>query len=144
MTLHRTVRQAIEAVFAANWPHGATYPVLWHRNEQPQIPDPSAAPHWLHIAVVFGDDALRAFGGGRLANERLQFGSVQVRVFAEAGAGEDTALDLLSDAVAAFRSRRDGPLSFIGTNAGIDDGGTEDGAWWMRGALVAFEYRFAG
>lgn len=141
---YRTIRDAVRSTFEANWPHGATYPVLWHANERPLTPDPSVSPHWLLIAVEFGTEDVVAFGGGAGANERRQFGSVVVRVFSDAGRSEDTTLDLLAAAVAAFRSRRDGPLSFIGSITGLDDGGTDDGAWWMRAAVIGFEYRFSG
>lgn len=142
MTLHRTIRDAVRATFEAGWPHAI--PVLWRVNEQPQIPDAGVTPHWLEIAVDFGTDEIMAYGGGRLANDRRQFGSAAIRVFTATGYGEDQALDYLSDAVAALRSQRSGPLSFVGSISGLDDGGTEDGAWWLRGAVVAFEYRFTG
>lgn len=144
MSLYRDIRDAVQAVWAANWPHGATWPVLWHTNELPQVPTAGEATHWLLISLEFGQDAIAAFGGGRLQNEREQDGAVVVRVFAQQGYGEDTALDLLSDAVAAFRSRREGPLSFIGSISGIDEGGTEDGNWWQRAAVIAFAYRHTG
>lgn len=144
MTTLRTVRDAVKTVWDANWPHGATYPVIWHRNENPTLPVSGDALHWIHIIVDFDADEIRAFGGGRLANDRAILGSVVVRVFTQAGYGEDTALDLLDAAISAFRSRRDGDLSFIGTITGVDDGGTEDGAWYIRGALIGFEYRYQG
>lgn len=144
MSLYRDIRDAVQAVWAANWPHGATWPVLWHGNELPQVPTAGENTHWLLISLEFGQDAIAAFGGGRLQNEREQDGAVVVRVFAQQGYGEDTALDLLSDAVAAFRSRREGPLSFIGSISGIDEGGTEGGNWWQRAAVIAFVYRHTG
>jgi len=74
------------------------------------------------------------------------FGSVTIRVFTTAGIGEDAALDLLSDAMAALRGRRsgDGNLSFIGTNTFPAAQAVMDGAWWQRSALVAFEFRYQG
>jgi hypothetical protein len=145
VSLYTDTRDAIQAVWTANWPHAAnTPPVLWHSNLAPQVPDIGTAAHWLLLAVEFGQDQIAAYGAGRLANDRRLSGSVVVRVFAAHGTGEDTALDLLSDAVAALRSRRDGPLSFIGAITGIDDGGSDDGNWWLRAAVIAFEYRHAG
>jgi len=145
VSLYTDARDAIQAVWTANWPHAADDPpVLWHANESPQVPDAGATSHWLLLAVEFGQDTIAAYGAGRLANDRRLQGSIVVRVFAGVGAGEDTALDLLSDAVAALRSRRDGPLSFIGAVTGIDDGGSEDGNWWLRATVIAFEYRHAG
>jgi hypothetical protein len=144
VSLYTDTRDAIQAVWTANWPHGTTHPVLWHSNESPQVPAPGSADHWLLLAVEFGQDSIAAYGAGRLQNDRRLTGSVVVRVFAARGEGEDTALDLLSDAVAALRSRRDGPLSFIGAITGIDDGGSEDGNWWLRAAVIGFEFRHAG
>lgn len=145
MSLYLDIRNAVQAVWAANWTHSADDPpVIWHANTAPQVPDAGAVPHWLLLSVEFGEDGIAAYGAGRFANDRRLTGSVVVRVFATTGSGENTALDLLSDAVAALRSRRDGALSFIGNVAGIDEGGTEDGNWWQRAAVIAFEYRHAG
>lgn len=144
MSLYRDMRDAIQAVWVARWPHGTTWPVIWRSNASPVLPDPGDTTHWLELSIDFGEDALAAFGGGRGANEREQTGAVVVRVFTAAGYGEDEALDLLSDAVAAFRSRRDGSLSFIGSITGIDEGGVEDGNWWQRAAVIAFAYRHIG
>lgn len=144
MSHYRDLRDAIQAVWDAYWPHGTAWPILWRTNAAPVVPDPGDTTHWLEISIEFGQDAIVAFGAGRLAAEREQTGSVVVRVFAAAGYGEDQALDLLSDAVAAFRSRRDGVLSFVGSISGIDEGGTEDGNWWQRAAVIAFAYRHIG
>lgn len=145
MSHYRSVRDAVKAVWAANWPHGAAWPVFWRSNENPIVPEPAEVDHhWFELSIEFGDDAIAAFGGGRGANERDQTGAVVVRVFTERGYGEDEALDLLSDAVAAFRSRRDGVLSFVGSVTGIDEGGTVDGNWWQRAAVIAFSYRHIG
>jgi hypothetical protein len=144
VSLYRDIRDAVQAVWTANWPHGETWPVLWHSNELPVVPAAGDVTHWLLISVEFGQDAIAAFGGGRRQNEWEHGGSVVVRVLAQQGYGEDTALDLLSDAVGTFRSRRDGPLSFIGSISGIDEGGTEDGNWWQRAAVIAFTYRHTG
>ena len=144
MSLLRDIRTAVQAVWTANWPHPATYPVHWADNSLPVVPEPADDPHWLELELSYGTDQVRAYGAGRLSNERLQSGSVVIRVFAAAGAGENTALDLLSDAVATLRSRRDGALSFIGAIANLDGDSPLDGNWWVRTAVVAFEYRHAG
>lgn len=144
MSLYRDIKAAIKALWSTNWPHGSTYTVLWHENANPQVPDIADTTHWLHISVSFGVDTIRAFGGGRHANERVHIGTIDVRVFTAMGAGESSTLDLLSDALAAFRSQRSGNLSFLGDLFATDEGGTEDGAWWMRSATLAFEYRFTG
>lgn len=144
MSLYADIKNAVKTTWTAGWPHGGTYLVLWHENLSPIVPDVGSVSHWLHLSVSMGVDTIRAFGAGRRANERLHIGNVDIRVFTAVGIGEDTALDLLSDAVNVFRSARVGALSFIGDIASPDEGGTEDGAWWMRSALVAFEYRFTG
>jgi hypothetical protein len=145
MSLYRGIRDAIQAVWTAHWPRAAgAPPVLWHRNEMPLVPDAGTVAQWVLVSIEFGQDVVAAYGAGRLANERRQAGSVVVRIFTAVGAGEDAALDLMSDAVAALRSRRDGALSFIGSVTGIDEGGTEDGAWHQRAAVIAFEFRHAG
>ena len=67
-----------------------------------------------------------------------------IRVLAARGTGEDTALALLSDAVAVFRSRRVGALSVLGDAVLPEPGASEDGLWWIRSALAVFEFRFQG
>jgi hypothetical protein len=138
VSLYRDIRTAVRATWTANWPHGSTYQVLWHQNELLTVPTDTL---WLHNTLEFGVDQVRAFGAGRLANERLLAGSVAIRVFCPQGYGEDAALDLLSDAVATLRGRRDGPLSFTGAISNLDGDAAENGAWWVRTAIVAFEYR---
>lgn len=144
MTDLLAVRTAVQDMWDAYWPHGSTYPVVWHRNESPTLPLAGDALHWIHIIVDFDADEVRAYGAGAFLNERAILGSVVIRVFTQAGYGEDTALNLLSAAINTFRSRRVGNISFIGALSGVDDGGTEDGAWYIRGALVGFEYRYQG
>lgn len=138
MSLYRDIRTAVQATWTANWPHGSTYQVLWHQNELPTVPTDTL---WLHNTLEFGVDQVRAFGAGRLANERLLAGSVAIRVFCPQGYGEDAALDLLSDAVATLRGRRDGPLSFTGAISNLEGDAAQNGTWWVRTAIVAFEYR---
>jgi hypothetical protein len=141
VSLYRDIRTAVQATWAAHWPHGTDYEVLWHQNELPVVP---TATHWLHLTLDFGTDIIRAFGNGRLAAERLLSGSVVIRVFCPQGYGEDGALDLLSDAVATLRGRRDGPLSFTGAISNLDGDAAENGTWWTRAAVVSFEYRHVG
>lgn len=147
--IYRTIRDEIESIWTANWPNPSV-PVYWREADADPIPDPSVVPNWLRNEIDFGRERVRAYGGGLGANERVKFGSVIIRVFADRGAlNDDTALDLLSDAEAVFRSRRTTDLSFIGEMSGFDeDAGIdpphEDGNWFMRGSLVVFEYRFVG
>lgn len=142
MSLRSTIRTAIRAVWDANWPHGDIYRVVWHENAHPDTPAPGEVRHWLHAHVEFAREEMRAFGGGSLANDRIWIGAVAVRVFSEAGIGEDVTLDLLDDAVTALRARRDGDLVFVGPIIGIADTSRLNGAWFMRGASFPFQYRF--
>ncbi len=141
-----TVRNLVRTIWAAGWPHGVAYPVIWHANENAQVPDPGAATHWLHLLVRFTDEMLAAYAGGSGANERDQLGVVEIRVFTAAAHGEDGTLDLLSDAMEVFRGRRMQGLSFVDDIDGVDgaDAAVDDGNWWMRGAAAAFQYRFTG
>ena len=147
--LYRTIRDDVLAVFDAAWAH-SDVPVYWRSNDSEPLPDPSDVPHFLRNEVDFGRETLLAFGGGRGANLKVQFGSVLLRVFAARALGdEDRALDLMADAMAAFRSQRitdavGNDLSFIGEGSGFDVAPTEDGNWFTRGALMVFEYRFRG
>lgn len=144
MSLRTSIRTEIRAVWDAHWPHGDTYRVVWHENAHPDTPTPGEVVHWLHAHVEFSREEMRAFGGGALANERLWFGAVAVRVFSETGIGEDVTLDLLDAAVVAFRARRAGNLTFVGPIVGIADASRVNGAWYSRGASIPFQYRFQG
>jgi hypothetical protein len=146
MSTFRTARDAVRAMWASHWPAPAGVPVYWHDGTENILPDAGTVTHWLRVAIEFDADDVRAFGGGFGANDRVLFGSVTIRVFTAAGIGEDAALDLLSDAMAALRSRRsgDGNLSFIGTNTFRAAQAVMDGAWWRRSALVSFEFRYQG
>lgn len=138
---------AIKAMWAANWPTAhAAIPVFWHENANPILPDAGSTPHWLHLAIEFDADELRAFGGGVLSHDRALSGSVLIRVFTATGAGEATTLALLDDAAAAFRGRRsnDGALSCIGVSIFPSPQARQDGAWWQRTALVSFTWRYIG
>lgn len=146
--LHRTIRDDILSRWTAAW--SSDVPVLWRSNDpQPNL-DPSSVPHFLRNEVDFGREVVLAFGAGRGTNSRSQFGSVIFRCFTSRTLGdEDDGLDLLSSAMAVFRSYRatDGSgndLSFIGDGTGIDTGPEEDGVWAIRGGLIVFEYRFSG
>jgi hypothetical protein len=62
---------------------------------------------------------------------------------------KDRALDLMADAMDAFRSKRvtiaqGDDLSFISEGSGFEVPRTEHGNWFTRGALTVFEYRFRG
>jgi hypothetical protein len=145
MTVYRAARDAVQSVWTSHWPiANAAVPVRWHSNNHEQVPDVADVSHWLHLSVEFTEERLVGFGGGRFANDRLLLGSVVIHVFAARGAGEDTALNLLSDAVTTFRSRRAGDLSFIGDAIIPEPGASEDGNWWLRAAIASFQYRFQG
>lgn len=144
MSLRSTIRTEIRAVWDANWPYAGIYDVIWHENAHPDTPTPGSVRHWLHAHIEFSREEMRAFGGGSLANDRLWLGAVAVRVFSESGIGEDTTLDLLSAAVVTLRARRSGNLTFVGPIVGIADAARLNGAWFMRGASIPFQYRFQG
>lgn len=144
MTAYRDARDAVQTVWTANWPAPVGVPVRWHANTEEQVPDVGTTTHWLHLSVEYAEEAIRAFGGGRFANDRVLSGSVVIRVMAARGEGEDTGLDLLDDAMTTFRSRRTGALSFIGDAMIPEPGASEDGNWWVRSAIAVFEFRFQG
>jgi hypothetical protein len=133
---------AVEAMWAANW--AGAEPVVWHQNANDAAPPAGTEQHWLHLSVEFAEEAIVAFGGGRFQNERRLRGSVVIRGFAQRGRGEDTLLAMLDAAVAVFRSRRDGDLSFLGTMIMPEPGASSNGIWWVRTAIAPFEYRFRG
>ena len=139
----RAIRDAIRAAWDARWPHGTAYRVLWQQNDNESVPEPGEARAWLHIAIDFDGEDVRAFAGGREASDREWRGTIEIRVIAETGFGDDAALDLLDDAVNVYRSRREGGLSFIDGSTEIFDSATEDGAWFVRGTMLPWtqEYR---
>ena len=149
--LYRAIRDDILALFNAGWTH-PDVPVFWRSDDLEPRPDPSDVAHFMRNEVDFGRETILAYGGGRATNLKAQFGSVNLRIFtARATANEDEALDLMHDAMAAFRSQRvvgsytvGSDLSFVGDGSGFDAGPTEDGNWFMRGALIVFQYRFRG
>lgn len=142
--LYRTIRDEIQALWTASWTHGDV-PVHWRENDADVEDDPSLVSHFLRNEFSPGRERVMAFGGGRYANERSQFGAVIISVWAARGVRhEDTALDLMADAVAVFRSYSSGTLSFIGEGSGFIQGPSEDGNWFVRTTQVVFEYRFTG
>lgn len=149
--LYRAVETDIIALFNATWAH-ADVPVLWRTNDLDPAPDPSTQPHFLRNSVLFGAEVMRAFGGGRGANEKTQFGTVEFIGFAARSlVSEDTLLDLLWDATQTVRSSRvagsyppASDLSFVADGSHFDIDPTEDGNWFIRGCRMVFEYRFIG
>jgi hypothetical protein len=147
--LYRTIRDDILGLWNAGWTH-SDVPTFWRSDDRDPMPDPSTAAHFLRNEVDFGAERLIAYGAGRAANLKAQFGSVVLRTFTARAVGdEDAALDLMADAMGIFRSQRitDGlgnDLSFVGDGSGFDAGPTEDGNWFMRGSLIVWEYRFRG
>jgi hypothetical protein len=138
----RTIRDAIRAAWNARWPHGTTYRVLWQVNDNESVPEPGEARAWVHVVIDFDGEDIRAFGGGREASDREWRGTVEIRVVAETGYGDDAALDLLDDAVGVYRSRREAGLSFIEGSTEIFDSATEDGAWFVRGTMMSWTYEY--
>ena len=147
--LYRTIRDDVEGIWTAAWTQPAI-PVFWRDNDPQPVPDPVSTQHFFRNEVDFGLERIIAFGGGRHANFRCQYGSVILRCFTSRMIGdEDEALDLLDSAVALFRSQREtdgsnNDLSFIGQGSGFDWGPGEDGNWFMRSVMLVFEYRFYG
>ena len=133
---------AVEAMWTANY--AGSLPVVWHHNSRDAAPSATTDPVWLHLAVEFADEVVVAFGGGRFNNERRLRGSVVIRAIARRGYGEAGLLAALDAAVAVFRSRRTGDLSFIGDMVMQEPGASADGIWWVRSAFATFEYRFRG
>lgn len=133
---------AVEAMWTANW--GGAQPVVWHQNERDAAPPAATTATWLHLAVEFADEGVMAFGGGRFDNERRLRGSVVIRALARRGTGEAAALAALDAAVAVFRSRSTGTLSFFGDMLMPEPGASADGIWWVRSAIAVFQFRFRG
>lgn len=150
--VYRTIRDVIIGRWNTTWPNQQV-PVLWRANETIPSIDPlsgGGTSHFMRNEIDFGRESVLAFGGGPGQNQRVQYGSVVLRMFTSILIGdEDEALDLLDDATSIFRSYRqidkDGnDLSFIGEGSGFDWGPDENGVWFVRGCLTVFEYRFLG
>jgi hypothetical protein len=131
------------------WSHPEV-PVYWRENDLEPRPDPSSVSHFFRNEIDAGSESIAAYSGGRTQNEKCQRGAVVLRIFtSRALADEDAALDLMHDAMEIFRSQRHidsmgNDLSFVGGGSGVDLGPSEDGNWFIRGARMAFEYRFRG
>lgn len=149
--LYRAIRDDIEAVWTAGWASPAV-PVFWRSNDLDVMPDALRVPVFVRAEVDFGRERVIGFGGGLGRNQRAQFGSVVLRVFAaRQRVSEDDALDRMAEACAVFRSYRGAgsygtgsDLSFIGDGSGFDVDPVEIGNWFARGAIVVFQYRFTG
>lgn len=148
MSLYRDIRDQILSVWTANWTH-TDVPVYWRSNDADPLPDPSDTAHFLRNEIEFDRERIVGFGGGRGQNLKCLQGTVLFYVFSSRQLqNEDVGLDLLSDAVAAFRSQRVGGLSFLGDTYSFDaaqeQSPEEAGNWFVRGTFVVFEYRFNG
>jgi hypothetical protein len=153
--LYLVIRDDIMAAWNLGWTH-PDVPVFWNSNSPLPDPDPlggnghPGSPHFFRNDIDFGREEIIAFGGGRNANLRVQYGSVIMRSFTSVVLqDEDTSLQLMSAAMAVWRGYRStdaqgNDLSFIGSGSGFDSGPTDDGVWFMRGSLAVFEYRFPG
>ena len=136
---------AVKSLWDTEWAAlSETAPVRWHLNTNEQVPARATAPHWLHLSSTIKSESVEAFGGGRRANERQLQGEVLIHSMASRGIGETECLRLLDAAIGCFRGQRVGALSIIGDFVLSDPGADEDGAWWIRSAIVAFTYRFQG
>jgi hypothetical protein len=133
---------AIRALWTSDFSTSVSGAVVrWAENANETIP---AADYWLHNEVEFTSEDIVAFGGGRALNEREIFGRVCVLVMSRRGRGESSGLTLLDDALATFRSKRSGGLSFVGASAMPDPAPSADGLWWVRTGIASFTYRFQG
>lgn len=142
--IYLTISNEIISLWNSGWTHVGV-PAYWRANDADPLPDPSSISHFLRNEVDFGRERMMAYGAGRFGNERSQFGSVLLTVWADrALRSEDTALELLADGMAIFRSVRSNELSFIGEGSGFTMEPSEDGNWFVRGAQLVFEYRFIG
>lgn len=149
--LYGSIETDIQTLFAGAWSH-ADVPVYWRTNDLDPMPDPSTIAHFIRATVLFGSETTIAFGAGRLANQKIQFGMVEFVGFAgRARVSETTLLDLLADAMSALRSKRSAgtyaggsDLSFTGDGSGFHVDPEETGNWFIRGVRAAFEYRFIG
>jgi hypothetical protein len=155
--VYRQIRDAIVERWNNVWPN-QLIEVSWRSNQVLKAFDPAfgghngnGTSHFLRNEIDFGRESVIAFGGGAGKNQRVQYGSVMLRLFTSILIGdEDEALDLMDDATAVFRSYRSvdtqtgNDLSFIGEGSGFDWGPDENGVWFVRGALTVFEYRFLG
>jgi hypothetical protein len=139
-------QRRVKALWEEKWPvYGHPYPVLWNNNVQNlPIPEQAETDYWLHMEVDFGVEQLVAFGNGRFSNERRLYAMLGVRVFSAISTSDTFGLQLLDDALKVYRSERRDTLSFIGDIGSMDEGGTEDGAWYERSARLMFEFRFSG
>lgn len=144
--LYLDIQTAIQALWTAGWTVDATeVPVYWKTNNLPILPDPSVIRHFLLLEVSFTQERGVAFGGGRGQNERLQFGSVIIRVFTARRVTNNTRqLVLLGTAMDIYRTVKTGALSFIGEGSGFDEDAIPDGNWNIHGAQMVWEYRFRG
>lgn len=143
--LYRTISDTIQTLWGVGWAAHSDVPAYWRNNDPDVFPDPSTSYHFMRNEIEFGRERLMAYGEGRMLNERSQFGSIVITVWtSRALQNEDVALDLMADAMAIYRSVKVGELSFIGEGGGFITGPSEDGNWFVRGAIIVFEYRFIG
>lgn len=147
--LYRSIEDDVTGLFAAGWSH-PDVPVRWRANDLDPLPDSGVTRHFLRATVLFGPEVMTAFGGGPLANQKTQFGFLEIIGFASRDlVTEATLLDLLWDATSTVRSKRvtgtfagGSDLSFIGDGSQFHVDPGEDGNWFIRGCRMVFEYRF--
>lgn len=134
--------QAIRDVFNTHWTASDTILVMWS-DEWAATDIAPTHNQWINVQILYTDETVRAFGGGRFDNERLLSGVVIVSAYAKVGKGEDALLPLFDDVVKVFRSRRVGNLSFS-SSATMLDTPPRIGIWRGRSAMIPFEWRFRG
>lgn len=139
---YQDCEESIRALFDQYWSHDDKIVVLWG-DDWSKNDIPATCDAWINMVVLFLEETVRAFGGGRFENERLLSGMVDISVFSKIGTGESTLLKTLDDVLAVYRSRRQGDLSFVSSPILLDKN-PRVGVWRGRSALVPFEFRFRG
>ena len=148
--IYRQIQDDVIPLWTTAWGAHPTVPAYWRANDAEVLPDPITTPYFFRNEVEFGRESVIGYGGGLGRNLRAQFGSVILHSFVGRHVqSEATALDLLADAAAAYRSKSitdalSNQLSFLGDGSGFDIGPVDDGNWFVRGLLIVFEYRFTG
>lgn len=134
--------EAIKNVWNANWVVSPTIAVLW--GDQWVANDIDATKRsWLNLQIIYTDEMIRAFGGGRFDNDRVIVGSVIVTVYVRVGTADEFLYSVFDDAMNVFRSRRVGNLSFSAVATMLDNP-PRFGVWRGQSAMIPFEWRFRG
>lgn len=132
---------AVKARLVAEWPH-ADVPI-WFENERNQL---AATPAPFVFVEVFGETQfIRAYGGGRGANEWEGRGRVEMHVFVPKGRGSALANTYAEALCAIFRGLRFDGVSYHAGSIYQDGTGGPDridkGNYWMVTAEVPFHFQ---